>query len=154
VNRLTLRRSDSERNHHEHEFLMKELRSLNKALNGLVCYPEVYADLGTAEQVHRCGRELREALPTHFAYEEQTVLEQVAALGPAWRIFALEMRRQHLVLQSKLEAFLAAVDRVAKAADLEDAVDELKQRGRELAKDLAAHMSTEERRFSIIPKHS
>jgi hypothetical protein len=133
---------------------MKELKALDRALNGLVCYPEVYADLGTAEQVYGCGRELRDAVPTHFAYEEQLVLEQVAALGPQWKTFAQEMRRQHLLLQSKLEAFLAAVDGLADAADLESAVDELKQRGRELARDLAAHMSTEERRLSIIPKHS
>ena len=133
---------------------MRELKALDSALNGLVCYPEVYADLGTAEQIYRCGRKLRDVLPTHFAYEEQSVLEQVAVLGPQWTAFALEMRRQHLVLQGKLETFLGAVDALAQAADLESAVEELKECGRELAQDLTAHMSTEERRLSIIPKHS
>jgi hypothetical protein len=45
---LALRRGDSERNQYEHEVLMKELKALDSALEGLVCSPEVYTDLGTA----------------------------------------------------------------------------------------------------------
>ncbi len=123
---MMLRRTDSESNHFQHLTLMQQLQELDSALAGLVCYSEVYANLGGAETVCRCGRELRETVPSHFAHEEQVVLDAVALLGPPWVAFAREMKAQHLKLQSKLDRFCEAVDGLAASQDLEQSISELK----------------------------
>lgn len=52
---MMLLHSDSEANHQEHELLLGQLQELESALDGLVCYAEVYTDLGTAAQVYQSG---------------------------------------------------------------------------------------------------
>ena len=49
--------ADAERVHNEHLALRRVLHRLESALARLVCYSEVYADLATAEQVRRYGRQ-------------------------------------------------------------------------------------------------
>ncbi len=149
-----LRRSDSQQNHYEHQILIHELKALEGALEGLVCHSEVYASLATAQQVYRCGRYLYHNLPTHFANEEQKVLENLRGLGPNWDGFVREMRGQHLKLHHKLERFLSAIDNLGAYEDLETAVDEVQRRGRDLIRDLLIHMRTEELRLSTISTHS
>ncbi len=149
-----LRRSDCEQNHYEHQILINELKALDGALEGLVCNAEVYANLATAEQVYRCGRYLYHNLPTHFANEEQLVLDKVSRLGPNWEAFVREMRAQHLRLHNKLERFLGAIDNLGEYEDLETAVEEVQRRGRELGRELILHMRTEELRLSTISMHS
>lgn len=147
---MMLRRIDSESNHFQHLTLMQQLQELDGALAGLVCYSEVYANLGTAEQVCRCGRELRETVPSHFAHEEQVVLDAVALLGTQWAAFAREMKGQHLQLQGKLDAFCEAVDRLGTAEDLESSICELRQRGEDFAGQMLSHMVAEERKLNSI----
>ncbi len=147
---MMLRRTDSESNHFQHLTLMQQLQELDGALAGLVCYSEVYANLGTAEQVCRCGRELRETVPSHFAHEEQVVLEAVAVLGPQWAAFAREMKGQHLKLQGKLDSFCDVADRLGTSEDLEESINELKQRGEEFAAQMLSHMVAEEKKLNTI----
>ncbi len=147
---MMLRRTDSESNHFEHLTLMQQLQELDGALAGLVCYSEVYANLGPADSVCRCGRELRETVPSHFAHEEQAVLDAVALLGPQWAAFAREMKGQHLQLQGKLDAFCDAADRLRTAEDLEQSICTLKQRGEEFADQMLRHMVAEERKLNTI----
>lgn len=147
---MMLRRSDSESNHFQHLTLMQQLQELDRALAGLVCYSEVYANLSTAEKVCRCGQELRETVPSHFAHEEQAVLDAVALLGPQWAAFAREMKAQHLQLQGKLDAFCAAVERWQSGEDLEESICRLKQRGEEFAGQMLSHMVAEERKLNTI----
>jgi hypothetical protein len=145
-----LRRTDSESNHFEHLTLMQHLQELEAALAGLVCYAEVYANLGSAEKICRCGKELRETVPSHFAHEEQAVLDAVALLGPQWAAFAREMKGQHLQLQGKLDSFCGAIERLQTSEDLENAICQLKQRGEEFADQMLSHMVAEERKLSTI----
>lgn len=147
---MMLRRTDSESNHFQHLTLMQQLQELDGALAGLVCYSEVYADLGTAERICRCGRELRETVPSHFAHEEQAVLDAVALLGPPWAAFAREMKAQHLQLQGKLDAFFDAMDRLRTAEDMEQSIGQLKQLGEEFADRMLSHMVAEERKLNTI----
>ncbi len=147
---MMLRRTDSDSNHFEHLTLMQQLQELEGALEGLVCYSEVYANLANADQVCRCGRELRETVPSHFAHEEHAVLDAVSLLGPPWAAFAREMKREHLMLQGKLDRFCDAMERVTTAEDLEQCICELKQRGEEFADQMISHMLAEERKLSTI----
>lgn len=147
---MMLRRTDSESNHFQHLSLMQQLQELDRALAGLMCYSEVYANLGTAETVVRCGRELRETVPSHFAHEEHAVLDAVSLLGPQWAEFARQMKGQHLRLQGKLDAFCDAMDRLQSSEDLERSISELKQRGEDFAGQMLSHMVAEERKLNTI----
>jgi iron-sulfur cluster repair protein YtfE (RIC family) len=147
---MMLRRSDSQTNHYEHVSLQQELQSLEAALSELVCYSEVYTNLGSIGQVYGRVRKLREQLPTHFAHEEQNVLVPVAALSPEWEVFAREMRRQHLDLQGQLEAFCNMAEHLENASDLEDCICKLKEQGERFTRQMSNHMKAEDRKLSAI----
>ena|SRR5579864_3754285 len=143
-------RSDAELIHHEHQALSSELTALEFALDSLICYSEVFTDLASTERVHRCGGHLSRTLPEHFENEEATVLAQLASLGPEPARFAEEMKRQHGELRQKLAVFCRLIDQVKNSNDIEQAVYEVKERGLEFARALAAHMEAEERKFSSV----
>jgi hypothetical protein len=136
--------------HREHRVLMGELDDLQAALDSLVCYSEVYANLAGTEQVYRCGRHLLEWLPGHFDNEESTVLTDMQRISPELAAFAREMKNQHKSLRGRLELFCRAIEDFEDSEDLGEAIDELKSRGREFARELAAHMGAEERKFDQL----
>ena len=145
---MMLQRTDSELNHHEHQVLRKQLRNLDAALDGLVCYSEVFADLGTAGDLYRWGNQIRRAFPDHVLHEERSVLDAVSTQGSDWQAFAQEMKQQHRNLLQKLETFCEAMDELEDSPDLEQCITELKTRGQEFARQLAGHMDAEERKLS------
>lgn len=141
-------RSDSQLIHHEHRALSSELAALEFALDSLICYSEVFTNLAATERVYRCGRHLARTLPEHFENEEATVLAQLAARSPEMAKFAEEMKRQHSELRQQLTRLCLLIDQVESSSDIEQAVSEVKERGLEFARSLAAHMEVEERQFS------
>jgi len=136
--------------HREHQVLMGELDELQVALDSLVCYSEVYANLAGTEQVYRCGRHLIEWLPGHFDNEEATVLRDIEKISPELAAFSREMKSQHKNLRGHLELFCRAIEDFEDSDDLGAAVDELKSRGQEFTRELAAHMGAEERKFDQL----
>jgi len=136
--------------HREHQVLMGELNELQVALDSLVCYSEVYANLAGTEQVYRCGRHLIEWLPGHFDNEEATVLRDIEKISPELAAFSREMKSQHKNLRGHLELFCRAIEDFEDSEDLGAAVDELKSRGQEFTRELAAHMGAEERKFDQL----
>ena len=143
-------RSDAQLIHHEHQALSSELAALEFALDSLICYSEVFTNLAATERVYRCGYHLARILPEHFANEEATVLAEIAGLSPELGKFAEEMKRQHRELRQKLTNFCLLIDQVENSSDIEQAVSEVKERGLEFARALAAHMDAEERKFSGV----
>ena len=143
-------RSESELIHHEHQALSSELAALEFALDSLICYSEVFTNLAATERVYRCGRHLARTLPEHFENEEATVLAEIAGVSPELGDFAEEMKRQHRELRQKLTGFCLLIDQVENSNDIEQTVFEVKERGLELARSLAAHMDAEERKFSSL----
>ena len=136
--------------HYEHQMLMRELDELQAALDSLVCYSEVYANFAGTEQVYRCGRHLIEWLPGHFDNEEATVLAEVEKRSPELAAFSREMKCQHKTLRGRLELFCRAIEEFEDSEDLVAAVEELKSRGQEFTRELAAHMGAEERKFDQL----
>lgn len=137
-------RSDTAKVHCEHQALINELTELDSALDELVCYSEVYANLATARQVCACGRHLAELLPQHFGREEDTVFTTVARVSPELAEFAAEMRHQHDQLRARLAAFSRAVEQLEVAEDIADAVCSVKEQGKLLACELTRHVVLEE----------
>jgi hypothetical protein len=143
-------RSESELIHHEHQALSSELAGLEFALDSLICYSEVFTNLAATERVYRCGRHLARTLPEHFENEEATVLAEIAGVSLELSKFAAEMKRQHRELRQKLTEFCVLIDQVESSNDIEQTVFEVKERGLEFARLLAAHMDAEERKFSSV----
>jgi hypothetical protein len=143
-------RSDTQLIHHEHQALSSELAALEFALDSLICYSEVFTNLACTERVYRCGRHLARTLPEHFENEEATVLAPLAGLSPELARFAEDMKRQHAQLRQQLTGFCLLIDQVENSRDIEQTVSELKERGLEFARALAAHMAAEERQFSSV----
>lgn len=130
--------------HCEHQELINQLAELDAALDELVCYSEVFANLASAGQVCRCGRRLAELLPEHFGREESTVLTTVAQVSPELADFAREMRCQHDQLRLRLSNFCRAVEQLESGQDLDDCICRLKQDGKMLASELTSHVALEE----------
>lgn len=137
-------RTDTKKVHFEHQALITELTELDAALDELVCYSEVYANLATAQQVCRCGRHLAEVLPAHFGREEATVLTTVARVSPELAAFAIEMKHQHDQLRARLISFCRAVEQLEAAQDLDEAICNVKEQGKALARELTNHVVLEE----------
>src|SRR5512146_2639302 len=142
-------RSQSEQIHHDHELLTERLAALEVALQGLVCYPEVFADLAGSLAVVDAGRWLCAWLPEHFVAEEQT-LADLAKLGPEWLAFAAEMARQHRDICERLHTFCQIAGELEQTPDLEDFVCRLKQTGQDLTRFMVAHMGAEERKLRTL----
>jgi hemerythrin HHE cation binding domain-containing protein len=143
-------RSDAQLIHHEHQALSSELAALEFALDSLICYSEVFTNLAATERVYRCGYHLARTLPEHFENEEATVLAEIARLSPELSRFSEEMKRQHRELRQQLTGFCLLIDQVENSSDIEQTVFEVKERGLEFARALAAHMEAEERKFASV----
>ncbi len=134
----------------EHEQLMGRLSELDSALDSLVCYSEVYADLAGARHVVDTGRWLAGWLPEHFVREEETVLASVARLGPEYAAFTREMKRQHKEIATRLQNFCHVADDLERTSDVEESICELKEQGKKLTSTMAAHMGAEERKLASV----
>jgi hypothetical protein len=135
---------------HEHEELMTQLDRLDSALEQIVCYSEIFSDLAAANQAIGSGKWIAEWLPQHYAYEETTVLETIASMGPELAGFAREMRRQHAEIRIRLENLRDHMANLAENRDLEAAVAELKQEGRDVTRLMRLHMAMEDGKVAAV----
>jgi len=141
---------DSENLQNDHRELMQGLAELDQALESLICYSEVYADLAGVQRAQDTARRLAGRLPEHFVREEQGVFAAIALMGPDSAAFAQEMRRQHTEIGTRIDAFCKAAESFIDAPDLQQSIGELKDAGRGLADFMAAHMGAEERRYALL----
>ncbi len=138
-------RQETEKIHLEHTGLVQMLNDLDFALDQLVCYSEVYANLRTAEDVHRYAFRLAGHLPEHFSREETRVLDTVSAISPELTELVLVCKQQHETLRRDLVAFCRALDNFDNSSDLEDAICQLKEQGKRFTTELKDHVEMEER---------
>ncbi len=136
--------------HREHDELMAQLDRLDAALEQIVCYSEVFSDLATANQATSSGKWIAEWLPKHYAHEETTVLQTIARMSPELASFAREMKRQHTEMRIRLENLRDHIAHLGENRDLEAAVAELKQEGRDLTHMMRLHMAAEEKKFAAV----
>ena len=80
----------------------------------------------------------------------EAALAEVARVSAAAQAFVEEMKRQHVELQTQLEEFGTVIEQFPGAADLEEAVCRLKQKGEEFSRRMAAHMAAEERKVALL----
>lgn len=136
--------------HQEHEELLAQLDQMDGALEQITCYAEIFTDLATANQAISRGKWMAEWLPRHYAHEETTVLEMIAKMSPELASFAQEMKRQHHEMRIRLESFRDALSLLGEQGDLEGAVQQLKQNGKDLTRLMRLHMAAEEKKFASL----
>ena len=141
-------RADTERIHGEQRVLERLLRELDRALDRLVYYGEVFADFKAAGQIRRYGRQLTEQFPEHCQREEAQLLDPVAGVSPELAEFCSRMKGEHSDLLVQLAAFRKALDDFDRTDDLSEAICALKDRGKELTRDLRRHVENEEQELS------
>jgi iron-sulfur cluster repair protein YtfE (RIC family) len=134
----------------EHQELMQRLSELDTALDELVCYSEVYANLSGAGRVQQTGQWLAGWLPTHFVREEDSPFPAAAKLGPAMAAFTCVMKLQHKEIGTRLQAFCEVADQLETTSDIEQSITALKDQGKELTNFVAAHMGAEERKLAAV----
>ncbi len=136
--------------HQEHVEALQQLNTLENALDAIVCYGEVFTDLGRINDVYRVGRQICQSFPAHVVHEEETLFQKVEQIGPVQAEFVWEMKRQHRDLQARMQAFREAMEAVEDAPDLEGAIRELKAAGTEFLRRWALHMGAEERKLESL----
>jgi Hemerythrin HHE cation binding domain len=135
---------------HDHRDMAALLADMDKALESLVCYSEVYADLKGVAQVSETGRGLAARLSEHFAQEEPNMLDAIAQAGPEFAAFSAEMKRQHGEFTARVSDLCDASRHFETSADLEESIAALKQQVHSLAHAMTVHMAAEDRKFSSL----
>jgi len=134
----------------EHAEMIRRLTQLDAALESLICYEEVFADLAGVGPAQEMARWLAVRLPDHFLREETGILAAISRRGPQDAVFSQEMKRQHQEIARHLEAFRRAADAFQTADDLQQSVRDLKEEGRALSRFMTAHMCAEEHKYSTL----
>ena len=134
----------------DHEEVIRKLSELDTALESLVCYSEVYADLAGVQQAQSMATWLAGHLPEHFTQEERGVLAEISRLGPEFAAFSREMKRQHKEIAARVEAFRQVAHTFQEARDLQQSISDLKEAGKALATFMAAHMGAEEKKYATL----
>jgi len=134
--------------HKEHEELERVLARLDAALDRLVYYAEVFADLHTVTQVRRLGGILTSWFPDHCRREEELLLEPVARVSNELDTFSRSMRAEHIELLALLSSFRSALEEYDSGESSPAAVGNLKECGKELVASIRAHVALEERELS------
>jgi hypothetical protein len=134
----------------EHREMWRKLSELDAALESLICYSEVFADLAGVQQAQDMARWLAVALPEHFVDEERGVLAQIGRQGAESAAFSREMKRQHKEISARVETFRQAAHTFQEASDLQQSICNLKEAGNALATFITAHIGAEERKFATL----
>jgi len=145
---MTMTRETGIEIHEEHLTLLEDLAQLDRGLDRLECYSEVFANLAEAERVKARGRRLTEQLPDHFRREEMTILTAASRVSPELAEFCSQMKAQHGDLLVRLTAFRAALDDFDRTDDLSEAIYQLKEQGKAFTRDLRWHVAAEELELS------
>jgi len=134
----------------EHQQVMAQLDQLDLALEKIVCYSDVFADLASANQAISGSKWLAEWLPRHYQHEETTVLAAIAQMSPDLASFAREMKQQHRQMRLRLENLRELLNHLPQAQDLEVAVDAVRKAGAEFTRGMRLHMSSEDKKLGTL----
>jgi hemerythrin-like domain-containing protein len=128
----------------EHRELMDQLGQFERALNPIEWYSELSPELNGIERIKYFGNRLLSQLLDHFHREEKMVLAGVAQIGPELAEFSRKMHLEHEAMRGRLAALSHALEQLEDADNMCDALFQIKEQGRALARQLATHVAREE----------
>jgi hypothetical protein len=143
-------RMEQEHIQSDHRDMLALLADMDRALESLVCYSEVFADLKGVSLVAQTGRDLATRLGEHFAEEEPKMLDAIAKLGPEFAAFSAEMKRQHGEFAERISDLCNVSRQFETVADLEESISSLKRQVQSLAHAMMVHMAAEDRKFAEL----
>ena len=135
---------ESERIHRDHQEMLHELSALDLALEHMGTGSKDMTDLHCVVKARALTLALTRQLPEHCMREENILYGTIAEVSKELAAFVEEMKREHIDLFVRLNAFCVAQDELANATDLGAAVMNLKEMGLEVSRALRHHITTEE----------
>jgi len=135
---------ESERIHHDHQVMLKQLTELELEFERLHCT----ADLRVASKIQETFRKMARLLPEHCLREETWLYATVAQVSAELATFAEEMKREHANVLAALNAFCVALDELPNFVDFAAAIRQLHEQGLDVVRVLRAHITLEEKELS------
>jgi iron-sulfur cluster repair protein YtfE (RIC family) len=136
--------AESKAVHYAHSAMMNELTAMSIALDKLCTGEDEFANLSVAKQVQFLARDIYSELVPHFRQEEASVLRTISEVSRELANFAQQMCGEHQDLEKRFGTFCQTMEGLEAAPNLDDALREVKQEGRQLVRDLERHVNTEE----------
>jgi len=135
---------ESERIHCDHQEMLRELATLDLALEHMGTGSKDMTDLHCVVKARAITLSLARQLPEHCMREENNLYGTIAEVSHELSIFVEEMKREHVTLFSMLNAFCVALDELANASNLQAAVLNLRELGMDVSRALRHHITAEE----------
>ena len=124
--------------------LIEGLAELEAALDHLDCYAEVFVSLEGSERILDCLRRLERGLSSRNAWKEHLEMETISRISPELGEFARELKQEHEELRAGLRELSAAVEQLKTVDDLYEAISQIKEKGKQLARQIGRHLALEE----------
>lgn len=135
---------ESERIHCDHQEMLRELATLDLALEHMGTGSKDMTDLHCVVKARAITLAISRRLPELFMREESRLFKTVAEVSHELSLFVEEMKREHIVLFSMVNSFCVALDELANASDLHAAVLNLRELGMDVSRALRHHFTAEE----------
>ncbi len=141
---MKINRVAGQETHADQKNLKNDLAHFADALDCLSSSSDVFENLDAAEQVIYHGRRLADHLCGQFACKEEAELATIARISPELAEVAQNLRREHEELCTRLATFSRAVEQLAVAEDLSEAICPIKEQGKALVQQIGRHLALEE----------
>jgi hemerythrin-like domain-containing protein len=136
--------SESERIHSDHQEMLRELSTLDLALEHMGTGSADMTDLHCVVKARAITLAISRRLPELFMREESRLFKTVAEVSHELSLFVDEMKREHITLFAMVNSFCVALDELANASNLQAAVLNLKELGMDVSHALRHHFTAED----------
>jgi iron-sulfur cluster repair protein YtfE (RIC family) len=136
--------SESERVHADHLEMLRELSTLDLALEHMGTNSAEMTDAHCIVKARAITLALTRQLPEHCMREEKSLFKTIADVSNELAAFVEEMKREHVELFARLHAFCIAQDELPNSGDLQAAFANLREMGMEVSRAMRHHISAEE----------
>jgi hemerythrin-like domain-containing protein len=136
--------TESERVHRDHQEMLRELSTLDLALEHMGSGSADMTDTHCVVKARAITLAMTRRLPELFMREENSLFKTVADVSHELSLFVEEMKSEHIVLFAMVNSFCVALDELPNAAELEAAVRNLKELGMDVSRALRHHLTTED----------
>jgi hypothetical protein len=133
----------------EYKGWLRALRDLDKTLEQLECYSEVYANLGCTGELLERTRAMAKALPEFFLHEDAEI-SVVERVRPEFTDCAHCVRKDRGELGILLDRLAAAIEALPWSEDLAASIYAVKEQGNDFVRRFGTHLAREQTARSAI----
>lgn len=133
----------------EYKAWLVALADLDKTLEQLECYSEVYANLGCMGELLQRTRAMAQALPEFFLHEDAEI-SNVERMRPELTDCAHCVRKDRGELGLLLQQLAAAIEVLPGSDDLAASIYAVKEQGNDFVRRFGTHLAREQTTRSAI----